>query len=254
MISKTKSNKGILKLVQLEAPYDSWNQPSTQVLFCKMVGLKLESYLTRYSYGILPFDGSDFVATHLLICEESPNGELTPLTSYKSITLERCEAHNLVFPCLSILQASQAERHTQVITDLLKRYQKNPSEISYDSGFTIHPSARIDRAFCSELKDLLMGFVTLHAIDKGIRCLVGMGMTHVKADQYFLSWGYEPFEDGQGPLPLVKVKSHFWKESQLFRAEKFTEFAMMHAKLVEPFWERRLVISSRDQKIPSIAA
>lgn len=243
-----------LRFVQLEVPYDSWNEKLTQEVFNKTIALKINGYLTTYPYGILPFDATDFVANHLLICEESQSGSITPLVSYKSISLERCNIHNLVFPCLSILSASNAQLHYGYVNSLLDQFKMNPNAISYESGFTIHPKARMDRDLMKELKTLLMGFSMNHAQEKGIRCFLGMGMTKVKADQYFLSWGYKAFSDDNGELPLVKVKSHFWEESRLFKLENFSQLALESMLKSKSFWNNRILIESKSEGHQKVAA
>ena len=237
-----------LRFVQFEAPYDTWKDVQTQHLFGRLVELKLEGYQTAYPYGILPIDVTDFGATHLLVCEEPDIGELLPVASYKSITLARCALHRIAFPLLGILQASGAMKHYEAVQTLLKKYSDSPQKISYESGFTLHPRIRTDKALSSEVKNMLMGLAVQYGETMGIECFLGMGMTKVKADQYFFSWGYKPFSMQGEIYPTVPVKSYFLEDSRmLLQTEGFSELAHENSKKYSEFWKNRLVIRSPEK-------
>jgi hypothetical protein len=243
-----------LRFVQFEVPYDTWKTPFTQQLFGKLVELKLDGYQTAYPYGILPVDVTDFAATHLLICQEPDIGIPTPIASYKSITLKRCGIHRIPFPCLGILQSSGAMRHYEGVQALIQKYQDTPEQLSYESGFTIHPNARKDKAFSAELKNMLMAFATSYGEASTIECFLGMGMTKVKADQYFYSWGYKPFAIGDEILPTVPVKSYFLEDSRLLQTDGFSALAKENARKYQALWKDRLILSDDQASTRKVAA
>jgi hypothetical protein len=93
---------GKLKIIVLNSPYDTIQNPLTQSLLAKTIAMKIAGYRKHYPYGVLPADSYDFVATHLILCEEN-NGDYEPLMGMKFTTYERCKIHNLEFPILHIV-------------------------------------------------------------------------------------------------------------------------------------------------------
>lgn len=238
-----------LRVVILETPYDTWFEKGAQELFSKMIGLKFTGYLKEHPYGSLPVDTSDFVANHLLVCDER-NGELIPLMGYKTITLSRCRTHQLTFPALSLLSSSNAPtEHKQAVLEILNRCEANKIEVSYDSSWTIHPDARADRELTLELRDILTSVVSRYHREYEIPEILGLGVVKLKTAKLFATWGLEPMSVNGEPLPTFTLSSLQGAEVLLVHGKPFSETALALTERYANFWEERVTISS-----PAIAA
>ena len=97
-----------LKIVVLEAPYDSLKEKHAPDIFGKIISLKLQGYGPEYPYGTMPVDTNDFIATHLAVCVED-GSELKPIMAYKTVQQRKCRAHGVQFPGQYLPKISGAE-------------------------------------------------------------------------------------------------------------------------------------------------
>jgi hypothetical protein len=243
-----------LRFLLLECPYDIWSEPLAQETFVSMVDMKLRGFRNNYPYGILPLDTIDFVATHLLICEEKKNGKLLPLAGYRSITLDRCMTHKIKFPLVSILENAKADHHLKVIKDILKRHSDNPAAIAYDGSWTILPEIRQDRQLVQQLKDMTMGFGTHFGVYRKLHALVGVGAVKYKADVYFNAWGYQNISKDSQELPSLTLESHFGMESKVFHLTKYSQQAIQFSEQYHSYWENRIELTGNSNHALKIAS
>jgi hypothetical protein len=94
-----------LRVVVLESPYDTWELPQVEKIFSDMIGIKLRGYGRQYPYGVLPVDGADLISTHLLLCDKD---SLQPIMGIRWTSLNKCRAHYITFPALSLVQQAGA--------------------------------------------------------------------------------------------------------------------------------------------------
>lgn len=195
-----------LKHILLECPYSTWDNKEVQKYFVAAIGLKLSGYLKEYNYGVLPFDTTDFVAVHHLICREDAFN-LTPLMSLKTITLGRCQMHDLAFPILSGLRTipTVAENHLKIMQNVVKRFEKTPHSLAYSGGLTILPEMRQDRALVAELWERVIAAWLTYDIEMGITESVGFSAVRFKMTRSFARLGYQDISLENKVLPPVSM-------------------------------------------------
>lgn len=225
------------RITVLECPYDNWADPFTREMFGKMIQLKLTGYRHSYPYGVMPFDASDFVATHLMICNETGKG-LDPIMAYRCLTLDRAKTHFLTFPPLALMRAIGADEHRQAIEKIIQDTEQHKKAISYESSCTISPEFRGEE----RLWDLFRMLQVKHHTDAHIDRCIGGGVIRFKVDRLYYFWGYKDLALNGKPLPPVEVPFVFNELTGFYYREQFSDEALKHAEKWARHWENRVCI------------
>ncbi len=231
-----------LKPVLIECPYDTWANPKVREYFSSAIGLKLSGYLREYAYGVLPFDTSDFVATHHLICRDTDAG-LEPLICAKILTLKRCQTHSLAFPPLAALRTipRASVRHLAVVEKIVARFENNPQALTYVGGITILPEARRDRALVARLWDGLKAAWLSFDLENGVQESILFSAVRFKMNRIFGSIGYNELEvDGQVLAPVSMPTLMNGHEAWLEHRQEISKEALALVKRHE-LWNRTRV-------------
>jgi hypothetical protein len=233
------------RIVVVDCPIDVWQEPRIEHLFHQIIDVKLQGYGAEYPYGVIAVDGTDFVATHIAVCEEK-GGRFEPLLAYKSISLERCLNFKQTFPALALARAAKSFGHVRVLTDLVKRYEQAPSRLRYCSAFTIRPELRKDRELTGFLKNLLAGVHVNLIKDTGAIEALTCGVVRFRVDKLWESWGYHALSAGEQPLPSIRQVSLDGEEVKMYRlvSARFSEHAERCAEEYAAFWQNRVVIDT----------
>jgi hypothetical protein len=242
LISSNSSWLESLRLVVLDCPYETWNDPPVREWFGKMVALKLMGYQKEYPWGILPLDGSDFIGTHLMVCEER-EGQLLPLLAYKSISLGRCRIHQSTFPVLGLAMGCRSERHVAALEAILARHEADPSRLSYDGSWTIHPEARRDQQRTTLLREIMQAVHVLHHERRGTQEFLSLGAVRFKVEQFLGFWGYRPILDLSGVMDPLRLHAYFNEKVMMMHlVGEFSPAARALAEKYRSLWGSRIEI------------
>lgn len=194
-----------LRVVVLDSPYDTWgSHPDLESVFAKMIGLKLRGYGKEYPYGVMAVDTTDFIATHLLVCEETPQG-LFPLTGFKSVTARKCADHGLVFPGLTLVQNAHAQPHEKALEVLMKTCTKKKMDIAYTGSWTIDPALRGQKEKVSILRELFVMLYVCHHEESGHPMIVTGGTLRFKVERLHEWMGHQRLTHAGRDLPPIQV-------------------------------------------------
>lgn len=232
-----------LQIVLLSWPYYCWDQIDCAKLFHRMIGLKFLGYSEEYPSGVLPVDGFDFIADHLLICNKSGN-ELIPISGFKSISSQRCNHHRQSFPLLNILKSSRAEDQAQQVENVLSLTAHSPdaSGAVYDYSYTILPAARKDRDLAKLLKSLLTMMHVNYHLTQGHSTVFLTGVNRFKMPELFEFWGYSKVLVNGKQCGSFKQKSLFDEDVTLMMLNEFSKEAKEIAKTFQLLWDKRIQI------------
>jgi hypothetical protein len=239
-----------LRIIILECPYDTWGDPLTRDLFSKLVHLKIAGYQQEYEYGVLPVDTTDFIATHQLVCRETPEGFI-PLTGYKSTTLERVKKHGLTFPGLGLVRSAQAQKHEKAVTQIIERCERENKSLAYTSTWTMDPSVKNNRELRMKLRDIFEAMYVLFHLEQQISEILVGGTLRFKTEALFEFWGHHFLQLGREILPPIYVPHLLDEKVVVMHLKKFSEAAI---KKVEPFrfmWNQKMTIAAPSQIIKS---
>lgn len=221
-MEKMKDN---FQLVILNCPYEKWDSTVVRTLFTKMVSLKKEGYGNRYVSDVLPVDTSDFIASHVLLCEKQRYGALEPIMGYKSISLEKCRQYNLNFPGLSLVQSAKMPLHTQAVEKIIDQCEVNNKGLAYLGSWTVSQEFKNRRTANRNLnlKDAFSTFYRLLYKEQNISEVIIGGTLRFRTEKLFHNLGHRPLSLDGIELPSIQVV-HLAKEPVLvMHAEGFVE-------------------------------
>jgi hypothetical protein len=234
-----------LRIVVLKSPFQIWTQyedPVFQKLFTEMVGLKIRGYGAEYPEGVLAVDTSDFIATHLLVCQEGREG-LRPIMGFKTTSLADCEKHRVAFPALGLVQAAEAKPHIEVMKGIIARCLKEGKQLSYTGSWTIEPHLRKNKELSRELVKLFKTTYVFHHLEQKVDEIITGGTMRFKADTLLGDMGHDPLAGPAGMLEPIQVRHLFQENVRVLHLKKFSALAKETVEPYRSMWEDRLEIS-----------
>jgi hypothetical protein len=141
-----------LKVVTIESAIDLWHSKKVKEIFNSLIEMKMSGYQEGFKdkYNVLPFDGTDFIGTHHLICSEQKS-KLIPLLAYKSCSKKECDKYNIAFTAINSVASAKSEQHLIAIKKLVENSEEKKQSLAYDSSFTINPIVKEDPELGHEL-------------------------------------------------------------------------------------------------------
>ena len=234
------------QFVLIRAPYEIIGEQAVGELFPKIIQFKAEGYQKEYGQFVLPFDSSDFVATHLLLCEKGPGGVLTPVLGFKSVTLERCDNHRITFPIMNFFEGEEGRVYAETIRAKLDHYRTQDlrHKIAYNGSFTINPRLRENKVLMKSLWDITFSLLTNYYIDYGIDHVMALCVckfnVHLKKEQ--LGWNY--IQGPAGPLPSFVSRVFFEATLMPMELTDVRAKSQESAQKFQDMWRDRITLDA----------
>jgi len=168
-----------LRFVIIDEPIHIYN-PVALHLWQKAIWAKELGYREQYKVSILPASTDDFFATHAIIAEELPSGKLNPVVMYKIVRRSQCERFHVPFGAQTLLKGTKFENSKELAEVL-----KDPSEISYDSSWSINPDYKKDKDLSKVLREYVTTIGCYLHLSQGYQRWLTAGVVKFKIDQYF---------------------------------------------------------------------
>lgn len=244
------------QFVLLRAPYEIMNFEVVQKIFPALIQLKTTGYQQEYQRTVLPFDSSDFVASHLLMCEKKAQ-TLVPVLGFKSVTLKRCDDHRISFPMLSMLERSDGETSDkEIIQKILNSYREKAREekIAYNGSFTILPHLRQDKVLMKYLWEVSFSLLANYYMDYGIDHVLAVCATKFKVNKKKEEHGWNYIQGGAETLPEYNCRALFG--APLIPMELFTshEECKKSSERFKKMWFERVTLDTESLSDMKIAA
>lgn len=230
-----------LRVVTIQSPYDSWNDPKVQKLFCQLLSIRLAGYQSEYGAGVFPLDSADFIGTHHTICREE-DGFWKPLMGFRSTTHEMSRRHGLGFGGLNLAKCSGTPTHVQAMQGIVDHCQSRSIPIAYIASWTMDPAVRqADPVLRKTLRELFMATAVHAYADTGERVIGGCTM-RFKMDQWFTRWGFEPVVHRGEPLAPMQVPFLLGEQVRLMYLKRLSPEIIREAEPWRSHWENRLIL------------
>jgi hypothetical protein len=230
-----------IQIVVLSNPVSTWDDPTTRDLFFQLISLKLKGYGRAYPDGVIAVDSIDFIADHLLLCEQRRDGGLRVLMGYKSVLHSRCEHYHLPFPALPLLKSSKADQYIPKIEKILEDAKNRKEELAYSSSWTIDEHAQKNRELNRYLRKLFTTMIIGYHRDYNIPQWMTCGVVRFKTDEYFDFLGGKALTDA---FPQYSLEG---EPVRMFHIVKHSEQALASAAENEQVWKDRLYISPKTE-------
>ena len=234
-----------LKFVILDCPIDHWENPVVKGLFQKLIGLKLKGYRSRYGSAVLPIETVDFVATHVLVCEETPEG-LVPLMGNRCLTTERCKRFNMKFPLVSLLEECESPEHAKAVEEYIHHTSKNSR---YFGSWTGDPElSQTNPEFFKELFHMFYASQVYACPNAENEEIFTCGNLVLKTERHIKFLGYEEFKKNGENLPPFSAFFISNHPSVIFKTSKgYSDLAKQDADKYKLLWQNRIIVSSSDE-------
>jgi hypothetical protein len=231
------------QVVVLKAPYGLMSNWSARNTFGEICQLKITGYAKEYPAGILPFDGSDFIASHVALCEKTNTG-LVPVMAFKAVTLADCDHHRVNFPILGMVKSpDNTSRHVAYFEEMLRSYRESgrSHKLAYNGSFTVHPDARADQNFTRYMWDLVFFMISAHYITEEIDQVVAVCSTQFKVDVKKTTRGWRYCEPGGNRLEAYRCFSLFDTNFIPMELKDIVANCQVHFDRFRSLWEARQV-------------
>lgn len=245
-----------LSLVIIDHPLLCWSAPKVSETLMNVFGLKISGYGKEYK-NCLPLDGTDFISTHIVICEEH-DASLKPLLAYRSITSNRCKEYpqaGIEFPLISMLKHSKnSELHIDYVESLMRNAQRTGLDVRYCLSYTIDPEVRKDKILTRRLQEIMGGVHCQFIRSRPPHVSLLAGVTEFKVDRMFHSWGYEYAALNGERLGEFIVETIMGHPAALLKLDQFSAYALEAAAKYQALWNGRIEITPDLESIERRAA
>jgi len=140
-----------LKLVVIDKPINHFDQPLTQIIFSRLMSLKIA--YNKEEYGdTCPVGKHEFVGRHHIICEVV-GGDYFPLMAARVDSKEVCDQHDIDFAPRTFFSDTQSEATFDTIT-------ASDNKCSYIGSWCISPEHR-NTALATKMNKIIGGVSVL---------------------------------------------------------------------------------------------
>jgi hypothetical protein len=232
-----------LKIIQLDCPYEQFENPEVRKMFGDLIDMRKRGYSSRHAHGALPVDTYDFIGTHYLIASES-NGEIHLLGGLRMVQRSMAMTYNLPFPIVSLLSAAKADRHLKYMDVLYQQYPASSFEFTYISSWSFDPGTREQPELVKSMYDLLCTIAVYSLPHPSQEVRMACGIPRLKTDQYIISTGFERAADDHGVLPEVHQSSLTGEPVVILELKNGHQFAYRRlAQMNEQAWKDRVIMT-----------
>lgn len=234
------------QFVLLRAPYEIMEFSIVQRMFPALIQLKTKGYQQEYEKHVLPFDSSDFVASHLLMCEKKDD-ELIPVLGFKSVTLRRCDDHRIPFPMLSMLERADAGPCPKdSIQNILNSYRDRGDEgkIAYNGSFTILPHLREDKVLMKYLWEVSFSLLANYYLDYSIDHVLAVCATKFRVNKKKEQYGWNYITDKDGTMGEYNCRALFGAPLIPMELDTRSFLCRQSARRFKEMWDGRLTLDS----------
>jgi hypothetical protein len=239
------------KLIILDCPYDMWFEKKPRKLLNNIYDFRMTHFRARYERGILPFDSSDYFATHIIIAKEKKNKELDYLMTYKIVRGDRIKDFKSSIPGLSFFPTVKCDHYDASI----KFFEDSiPREFAYTGSASIN----------SNVKDpeTLLDVLHLHAFtlsqvfkEQEIKRGLVYGIEKYGVPRTFKRIGFKLLSNNNKVLPSFHSPTFFGESMKgLVWNGKFSDYVEndLAPKFME-LWNQREVICANDKENSLVA-
>lgn len=233
-----------LKIVVLDCPYDTVNDPLTRELLGKIAQFKINSYLDDWSYGVLPLDAGDFIGVHLLLCQDSGSG-LEIVAGFKMLTHDRCREFGLEFPAFHALNGTQGTQpHHHAIERVVSAADRRGQSVGYLCSWAVRPDAKKSRTLARFCRDITTALIVKGCESQNVPYAIAYGVQRLRVDRYHESLGFKPLTLDGKSLPVFTSRSYMGEAltTALVDASSFSEEARQIAAEYQDLWDARIEI------------
>jgi hypothetical protein len=224
------------KIVILEIPLTTWQEPETREIANDIVALKSEGYGRAFNDPLLviPLDVFDFVGNHILLYKDH---EL--VMGYKNVFRHDCQRMNLDFPLDHHIRTGGTDEHKAAYSKFMQEH--GDKRIGYDCHLTVSNAASRNPETLYECLSILYALGHHYRYGYKVDYTFMLGTYFAGTHKTFQKMGAKIFSN-LGPIHL---SSYDKREALIMLCDKsFSSKAISYATKYEHLWKQRKVISA----------
>lgn len=190
-----------MRLLVLDHLLASVGERPALELFAEVVRLRTEAYAAFYPSRFVPFDRSDFIATHYLLGTDE-GGALGVDGGYKKVSLDRCDAYGVEFPAYWWIRESDDARHALALDALVEEHRRSGRRLTFNGGLALRPSRRA-RTSPRLLRELAAALAWEHHQETG-GTEVTAAVLRARTHEWFRDLGFAALSWEGEDLPAVR--------------------------------------------------
>lgn len=237
-----------LRAVVIERAYDTIQDPHTQRLLGQIAALKIGAYRRIFPYGVLPVDTTDFTSTHILLCEETPEG-LDPLLGVKVVTNRDCHAFGIPFPAYHYVEGSHLVQHKAAIEAFMAGAERKNQTVGYVGAWTYRADLKSERLLVSHFHNITAVFLLRYFQEKQIETGLAFAVMRFKVEEFHEYMGWPSFSSNGIALPAFNSPGFFNEPMRTSHIDinQFSKAIEPVAGPYEALWSKRMVILGAEQ-------
>ena len=224
------------KVILLNTPYDGLSDPAIWALLSGLLSFRLRGYRAHFPGGVLPFDNTDYCATHALICEPTEEGYILR-GKMKLVTLAACQRHGIEFPILPLARTASGPGLLEQVEEII-HHCPSPEQIGYFSNWVVDPDLRQDRRWLELFRKMAWAFVVhlmdLHKLESATMC----GLTSLNMPLFYRRMGARPLAEGS----LVRFDNLGGEEAEMLMMTEIPPKTRLIAEEMAPIWTERITL------------
>lgn len=231
----TEENLGGARVVELRRPYDTLHTSTTARWIADIAAFKTRSYRESYPYGILPFDGVDLIATHVLLVDAAGVIRM----GFKVVTQHDCERFHLRFPVYGFLGPEQVAQRAAIV-----RVLSTPTPVGYYGSWAIDAALRAVPAWAALCRDVTTLGVVRIAESLGFEAAVTVAMRRFKVEKYHAWLGMTALGDDGGAFPCHRSDMMMGEPCSISVLRSFSPEALGVAEHMATAWNTREIVGA----------
>lgn len=232
------------RVIVIDEPIHVYDESACK-LWQKSLWMKELGYREHYKSSVLPVGADDFIATHLIVADEKPNGSYEPMVMYKSIRKSQADKFKIPFGGLSLLNTTKFQNDKEVLAIV-----NRSGDISYDSSWTINPAYKKSKETSALLRDFVTMFCCYHHQQFGFSRWMTAGVKQFKIDDYF-EWlgGHQVLPEFQ----LEIIDNQYVRMFYIPDTTNLPKEPLAIAKKMDPYWNERIIFAPTDSALAKVA-
>lgn len=185
-----------IKLVELDNFYENLDNPHSAGLFAGILAMRKNGYESFYPKKFIPFDKTDLIAKHYLICAAETDC-LIPLAGYKRVTLIACDDYQIVLPIQIWAKNSGDVAHFQAVNEIIRSHRVSGQTLTYGAHIVLHKRAK-EFITSDFFKEFAAGACYLFQIENGSYTELINSTLRTRTNVWFEQIGYQPLLSNEG--------------------------------------------------------
>jgi len=222
-----------LKLIIIDKPIDHLDQHLTQVIFSRLMSLKIAYHKKEYGTAT-PLGQHEYVGRHIIVCEVI-DGEYFPLMATRVDSQKTCDEYNIDFGPISL---TRDNNNDDAFDTVLHQIIASGNKCSYTSSWSVAPEHR-GTPLEAEMNSIIGGVGILDFMNSENLVTFAAGSLHLGTRKLFQMIGYEEIENSTffHPAPVEEYGS-------LYISDKtFSEAKLHFSKGYASYYENRIELN-----------